>query len=519
MKQKTGRKLLGVLLALALVVGLLPGISLTAFADDDVQYPLWVGGTQVTSENKDDILEDGGKATYDPTSNTLTLKNPTIQNLYDSGNSTNVIYSTLDNLVIKGSATLSNQGGSNNRGIYARCLELNGDFSIVAGYYGISASSLTITDGNITVKGTLPVNTGGPININGGILTADGSGAAISGSTITIANGLTIVEPQGGKISTGENSTQIANADGTTTAQHVVIKKPVAVVTTRPTANTLTANGAALPLVSAGKAIGGEMQYAIGTGSETAPTDGWSASIPTGVNAGIYYVWYKVEGDENHNNVDSECLIVSIKEKEEQKSSNGTITTDGIYCASNHPSIQAGMVIHKSNEADTVEYRWVACDSNKPGEWFEVSPWTKNNNCIDWTPEKSGSYVIVCYARVVGNEKKSEIQFAFGTEYHKEIKGICQMPYSGEGGGYLIGIESYNNPNNSYQYEMLILDCTLYAQGKDAWIYTTGRCGAKGNSLWTVWQPQYGYYWTLFRIYDADGNIIDEACYGFANVN
>lgn len=89
----------------------------------------------------------------------------------------------------------------------------------------------------------------------------------------------------------------------------------------------------------------------------------------------------------------------------------------------------------------------------------------------------------------------------------------------GTGSGYLIGVETYDNPNQSYTYEMLILDCTLLAQGKDAWIYSTGRCGvAQGNALWTTWQPQYGYYWTLFRVYDAGGNMIDEACYGFENI-
>ena len=197
----------------------------------------------------------------------------------------------------------------------------------------------------------------------------------------------------------------------------------------------------------------------------------------------------------------------------------GKISTSGIYCAQNYPSIQAGINTKKSDESDTVEYRWVACNNNEPDKWFEVSPWKKDNNWMNWTPDKSGSYVFVCYARVVGNEDASEIQCAFGTEYHKAIKGICQMPYTGEGGGYLIGIESYDNPNHKYQYEMLILDCNLYMQGKDAWVYTTGKCGADGNCLWTVWQPQYGYYWTLFRIYDSStGELIDEACYGFENV-
>lgn len=99
------------------------------------------------------------------------------------------------------------------------------------------------------------------------------------------------------------------------------------------------------------------------------------------------------------------------------------------------------------------------------------------------------------------------------------IKGKCQIPYTGTGGGYLIGFESYDNPNQSYSYEMLILDCTLLAQGLPAWVYTTGRCSVEsGNALWTVWQPQYGYYWTLFRLYDENGNIIDEQCYGFENI-
>ena len=97
------------------------------------------------------------------------------------------------------------------------------------------------------------------------------------------------------------------------------------------------------------------------------------------------------------------------------------------------------------------------------------------------------------------------------------IKGICQMPYPG-GDGYLIGIETFENPNNQYRYEMLILDCSLLRDGKDAWIYTTNKCGAyNSNCLWTIWQPEYGYFWTLFRVYDIKGNLVDEKCYGFAN--
>ncbi len=280
-----------------------------------------------------------------------------------------------------------------------------------------------------------------------------------------------------------------------------------------PVAKNPTYNGKSQELVTAGETNNGTMLYALG--NKTKATEAYSESIPTATEVGTYYVWYKVVGDDNHNDIDETSLAATIK----QIPSDGTITTSGIYCASNYPTIQAGINIQKSNENDVVEYRWVGCNNSEPDKWFEVSPWTKDNNWMNWTPEKSGGYVFVCYARVVGNEETSEIQYAFGTEYHKQIKGICQMPYTGEGGGYLIGIESYDNPNNSYSYEMLILDCNLYMQGKDAWVYTTGRCGAQGNCLWTVWQPTYGYYWTLFRVYDANGELIDEACYGFQNVN
>jgi len=42
MKQNTGRKLLGVLLALVLVIGLVPGMSMTALADEDSTYTITI---------------------------------------------------------------------------------------------------------------------------------------------------------------------------------------------------------------------------------------------------------------------------------------------------------------------------------------------------------------------------------------------------------------------------------------------------------------------------------------------
>lgn len=91
------------------------------------------------------------------------------------------------------------------------------------------------------------------------------------------------------------------------------------------------------------------------------------------------------------------------------------------------------------------------------------------------------------------------------------IKATCQMPNPDGSHTYLLGMETYKNDN--YLYEISIYDCN-----KQAWVAGTGKCFSESNCFWWTWQPEYGYYWTLFRVYDSNGNIIGEECYGFANV-
>lgn len=174
--------------------------------------------------------------------------------------------------------------------------------------------------------------------------------------------------------------------------------------------------------------------------------------------------------------------------------------------------IVVGMVTSNFADKSNTEYRWLYYEGDT---WKTARDWEKGNEWLSWKPEKFGDYVLVGQARIAGDTSVM-IQTEMGFSFHPDIKGICQMPYTGDGGGYLIGMESYNN--RGYSYEMLILDCTLLAEGKDAWTYTTGKCGIDGNAFWTVWQPEYGYYWTLFRVYDGNGNLIDEKCYGFQNI-
>lgn len=83
-------------------------------------------------------------------------------------------------------------------------------------------------------------------------------------------------------------------------------------VTKAPTAKALTYTASKQNLVTAGNAEGGTMQYALGENETTAPTSGYTASIPTAIDAGTYHVWYRVAGDKDHSDSVAACVDVTI---------------------------------------------------------------------------------------------------------------------------------------------------------------------------------------------------------------
>ena len=97
---------------------------------------------------------------------------------------------------------------------------------------------------------------------------------------------------------------------GGTATCTVTIIPTVASVTTPPSANTLTYTGAAQALVGAGTAQYGTMQYGIGT--ESTPPGSYSGSIPTGTNAGDYYVWYYAKGNGGFADSAADKVLVTI---------------------------------------------------------------------------------------------------------------------------------------------------------------------------------------------------------------
>lgn len=84
------------------------------------------------------------------------------------------------------------------------------------------------------------------------------------------------------------------------------IKEHIAPSVTAPTANTLTYNGTAQPLITAGSTSGGRMEYRLGD------TGDYSGDVPMATDAGTYTVWYKVVGDDTHDSAAEQSLSVSI---------------------------------------------------------------------------------------------------------------------------------------------------------------------------------------------------------------
>ena len=74
---------------------------------------------------------------------------------------------------------------------------------------------------------------------------------------------------------------------------------------TAPSANKLTFNNKAQALVKAGTAAGGTMQYSLDNKT-------FGTALPTAAKAGTYTVYYKVVGDENHNDSAVQSVKVTI---------------------------------------------------------------------------------------------------------------------------------------------------------------------------------------------------------------
>ncbi|SEF76824.1 Putative Ig domain-containing protein [Butyrivibrio sp. Su6] len=188
---KIKKRFLGILLSLALMLGMTPWMSLTAYADNVTNYNLSVGGTEVTSSNASNIVGDN-TASYDATNNTLTLNGfnyngifPGILNNIDGLTviieNTNTIGSyivSVGSLNIKGNGTLKIEGAGGSAIHSQGDLTISESVNITADKSGtgIICGSLTLeSTGEINVKGSISgLHSDGKIEITNGNVTAEG---------------------------------------------------------------------------------------------------------------------------------------------------------------------------------------------------------------------------------------------------------------------------------------------------------------------------------------------------------
>ncbi len=75
----------------------------------------------------------------------------------------------------------------------------------------------------------------------------------------------------------------------------------------------LVYNGTAQELITAGTTTGGTMEYTLGSAEQ--PEETFTTAIPTVTDAGTYHVWYRVIGDQNHNNSAPQCVQAIVGKK------------------------------------------------------------------------------------------------------------------------------------------------------------------------------------------------------------
>ena len=188
------------------------------------------------------------------------------------------------------------------------------------------------------------------------------------------------------------------------------------------------------------------------------------------------------------------------------------LSIEGLGWIHQEDEIQIGVAYSPAGYTPLI--RWLAYDLDAE-TWSLISDWSPGN-WSSWQPKKGNYWLHVELQDSSGRIISNTINFAVDRNYPVYITGKYQGPDPG-GNGWLIGVSSNINPQQQYRYELLILDCDKYAAGDpNPWIYgTSPQTVAEGSTFWTTWQPPHrGNYWTYFRIYDGNGQLVEDQCYG-----
>ncbi len=344
------KRIMGMLLALVMVLGLMPGMSLTAFAA--TEYDLWVGATQVTSDNASDVLPmdpvNQGKVSYNPGTNTLTLNGVNITTTHMVSGGSYCIYSGMENLIIelKGNNTIGDinnrpSGGISARGFISSSLTIqgNGTLNVVASDNAIlAANKLTISGGNITAKSDSSCIVGSyNLLISGGEITAECNSEncicatyqiTISGGTVTAkADKYSIfssydITISGGNVTAASNSGAgiLLHGNITISGGDVTAIGSVGI----QSGGNITLGNNMIKL----EATAPESLYAIAAGNNISKGDKLTITTPEGgeikkLTGGGYWPWRIVDSD---GSIANHVIIAHIFDIAKAEASNGSFT-------------------------------------------------------------------------------------------------------------------------------------------------------------------------------------------------
>ena len=182
---------------------------------------------------------------------------------------------------------------------------------------------------------------------------------------------------------------KIAKADATVTA---------------PTPLELTYTGEAQTLVTEGTTTGGTMMYAVNKDSSTEPTL-FTNDIPSETNAGTYYVWYTLDGEDNYNDTDPKYVPVTIS-KVDPEVTEPTGVTGLVYDgtakellnkgSTDHGQMQYAVGTDAATEPESADFGIDVPEKTDAGTyyvWYRVIGDTNHNDtkakCIAVTIDKA----------------------------------------------------------------------------------------------------------------------------------
>ena len=172
-----------------------------------VEYPVWLGDKQVTSENMDDILGDG-TVSYTPGngSGTLTVKTRTPNLPADIKSFINAFGIDLTIDAPNGLGLSNFESLDDGISVIDGSLTINGDVNLELPYgaiQGIEAENVTIS-GNVKISGGKQgIVATGSVTMLSGLWEVSGNSDAITASSLTIPDTHRIVEPADGTFSDG----------------------------------------------------------------------------------------------------------------------------------------------------------------------------------------------------------------------------------------------------------------------------------------------------------------------------